>query len=279
MDIRTFLLLVLPILGAAFVAGCDGGGPLDEESSRSARGATARDSGSVNFAIRRRVSSSVPSSADSAFVRLWQPGGDFNQKKIADVPDPGSQTEIAFTVPAGRGYRVGVMVTEDKGAQFSRREKALIAYGESSTGTVVGGDTTEASVGVRPTEVTLRAPAALRPSETDTIAAVYNINPPDALILLSAQPGSSPSFEYFNQMLLTEIETPNTDTTVVQRFEITAPSVTSRDTTYVKVARIFEPPDPRDWITGNRELARSYFPTEKGPPSFEIPVVPDTTES
>lgn len=93
MSSRFNLLLAFAASAALLVGGCDSIGASSEEPSE--------ESGVLSFSLVRTANSDVPSDADSAFVRIWQPGGSFNLSDIVNIPDPGQQTEVSFDVPSG----------------------------------------------------------------------------------------------------------------------------------------------------------------------------------
>jgi hypothetical protein len=257
-------LFIAALLASAIVVGCDSTGssedpPPDEE-------------GAVSFSLVRTANSDVPSDADSAFVRVWQPNGDFNLVEFVNIPDPGQQTKVSLDVPAEQGYRAGVLAVTIADGNFPLG-KELLAHGSSGTFTVQSNDTSQVSLDVRAADLTLEAPESIPPNRTDTIRAVYGINPPEIESTLEGRQSSNPSFDFFDGSILNELSRSSPEDTASYKFEISGPNVSSEDTTYVKIGvshNIFQGPK---WTTFNRSLADSFFPSKNGP-SFEIPVVP-----
>lgn len=259
--ISAFYVLAFTLAGL-LVMGCDSTGTSSEDPSPDEEGA-------VSFSLVRTANSDVPSDADSAFVRVWRPEGSFNLVEFVNIPDPGQRTEVSLSVPADNGYRAGVLAAREG---FSIR-KQILAYGASSAFDVQAGDSVQASLDVQPAEVTLERPESLAPNQTDTITVTYAPNVPDIDHKVGLHQGSAPNFEAGNPDL--GFEGGETDSTVFQRFEVTAPNVQSKDTTYVKVS--VRPRDDGNWSTLNAEPTWStYFPSQRGP-SFEIPVVPESS--
>jgi hypothetical protein len=247
------------------LVGCDSAGtspesPPDEPTD------PGDDGGAVSFALARSADSNVPSDADSAAIRVWRPDGSYNLVRYANIPDPGQRTEVALDVPAQSGYRAGVLA-------LTSNPKRIRAHGSSSTFDVQSGDTTQVDLNVRTADLTLRRPSALRPNRTDTITAVYGINPPDLGLSVAAEVSSNSTFNYFGGTLLSPVDFGETDSTETESFEITGPDVQTEDTTYVKV-KVRPSPSTEDWGTTGREIVNSYFPSKSGP-SFAIPVSPE----
>jgi hypothetical protein len=65
--------------------------------------------GRVHFNLIRSSSSNVPSSADSALVRIYNTSTGFNQLYAVKIPAPGSQTEVSAQLPADTGYVVAII--------------------------------------------------------------------------------------------------------------------------------------------------------------------------
>jgi hypothetical protein len=252
-------------LAGLLVMGCDSAGTTDEPPENE-----PSESGSVSFTFVRTANSNVPSDADSAFVRVWQPNGGYNLKDQFNIPDPGQQTEVSLDVPSGSGYRAGVLVTKPA-EEFNTSDKNLLAHGSSSQFSVNGGDTTRVNLNVRVADLTLETPSVLRPNQKDTIRAIYGVNPPDVDVLFYANESSNPSFDHSDGTGLDNVGGGQTDTSFVEDYEITGPNVQSEDSTYVKVAVL--PDASNEWRVAGRDFNRSYFPSEDGP-SFEIPIVP-----
>jgi len=199
---------------ALLVIGCDSTGTSSDDPPEQG------EEGFVSFALARAENSSVPSDADSAFVRIWQPGGGFNLSDIVNIPDPGQQTEVSFDVPSGQGYRTGIIATTPA-SEFVPQSKRVLAHGSSEEFAVVSNETSQVALNPRPANLTLETPESLAPNQTDTIEATYTINPPDSDSRVgSAQQGSTPSFDSGSD--LTPVGSgPETDTTVSRSFEIT----------------------------------------------------------
>jgi hypothetical protein len=258
-------LFIAALLTSAIVVGCDSTGSSPEDPPPDEEGA-------VSFSLVRTANSDVPSDADSAFVRVWRPSGNFNLVEFVNIPDPGQQTEVSLEVPADQGYRTGILAVKPEDA-FSPLRKQILAHGSSDQFTVVSGDTSQVALDLRTADLTLKAPESLAPNKTDTIGTTYGINPPDIFPDLSAQKGTEPTFDFGQGTDLNRANGTGTDTTFTERFEITAPNTSSEDTTYVKVVFTNISADEEKWITTGRDIGQSFFPSRDGP-SFEIPVVP-----
>ena len=266
MDGRLSLLFAFAVSAALLVVGCDSAGSSSDDPPQQG------EEGSVSLALARAENSGIPSDADSAFVRIWQPDGSFNLSDLIDIPDPGQQTEVSFDVPSGEGYRTGILAVTPADESDQTRKK-LLAHGSSDQFTVMSDDTSQVALDLRPADLTLEAPESLAPNQTDTIEATYQLNPPDANASLNARQGSNPTFDFLDGSRLNRVGSRGeTDTTQSQRFEIAGPNVENEDTTFVKVRVFLDISD--EWTTADRSLdAVSVFPSRRGP-SFEIPVVP-----
>ncbi|WP_251923544.1 hypothetical protein [Salinibacter ruber] len=248
-----FLLLLLTTAATALIVGCDSAGTTGEQP-----GDEPTENGSVNVALARSVNSDVPSNADSAFVRLWNPETGFNSKKYVNIPDPGGQTQIPFSAPAEGGYRTGIIPSTPADVT-----KKVLGYGESSPFTIVGGDTARMSVDVRPEKLMVQAPSSLDPGETDTVTAVLNMNPPDIPMRLEANHDSTD-----NPLEdAAAIGAPDTDSTTVQRF-LVGDSLATGDSLYFEINRYIEPNNPDAWVVGRRLL--DYY--KPFPDDFTIPI-------
>lgn len=65
--------------------------------------------GRMHFSLMRSSTSNVPTSADSALVRIYNPSTGFNQLYPVKIPAPGSQTEVSAQLPADTGYFVAII--------------------------------------------------------------------------------------------------------------------------------------------------------------------------
>ncbi|MCS3678685.1 hypothetical protein GGP72_002911 [Salinibacter ruber] len=270
-----FLLLLLATAATALIVGCDSAGTTGEQP-----GDEPTENGSVNVALARSVNSDVPSSADSAIVRVYTNGMDFNQTKVANIPDPGSQTEVSFSVPSGEGYRSAVLVTKsDTGTGADSGDKLIMGTGKSSTFAVGGGDTARADLDVRPAELSLEVPSSIRPNEVDTVTATYGINLVEIYPGLMLSQRSTPRFNYSQGG--SSVAGGATDTSITDQFEITGPDVATEDTTYLKIRTTKDVQrgwrNPQDgWQPEGIRFGARYFPSKNGP-SFKVPVVPDSS--
>jgi hypothetical protein len=258
-------LFIAALLTSAIVVGCDSTGSSPEDPPPDEEGA-------VSFSLVRTANSDVPSDADSAFVRVWQPSGSFNLVEFVNIPDPGQQTEVSLDVPANQGYRAGILAVTAV-SEFDPSSKQILAHGSSGTFTVQSDDTSQVDLEARVADLTLEAPESIPPNRTDTIRAIYGVNPPEVGTPLGAEQSSNPTFDYLNGSSLNSVGTGETDTTASEQFEVNGPNVSSEDTTYVKVRAFSIVDQGGTWTTANRELGDTTFPSENGP-SFAIPVVP-----
>ena len=224
-------LFIAALLTSAIVVGCDSTGSSSEEPPPD-------EEGTVSFSLVRTANSDVPSDADSAFVRVWRPDGDFNLVEFVNIPDPGQQTEVSLDVPANQGYRTGILAVKPEDASSPPLSKQILAHGSSGSFTVVSNDTSQISLDVRAANLTLEAPESIPPNRTDTIRAVYGINPPEIDPSFQGRQSSNPSFAAFDGSVLNELSVSSTENTTSQKFEISGPNVSSEDTTYAKI-RIF----------------------------------------
>jgi hypothetical protein len=255
-------------LAGLLVMGCDSTGSSPEDPPPD-------EGGAVSFSLVRTANSDVPSDADSAFVRVWRPDGDFNLVEFVNIPDPGQQTEVSLDVPANQGYRAGILAVKP-GPQIPSDRREIQAHGSSGRFTVQASDTSQVDLDVRPLEVTIERPESLTPNRTDTIKVVYQLNPPSfGAPRFFAEQSSNPMFSYDEGEDLNEIGRPiETDTSFTSSFEITGPNVSTEDTTYVKALTIPDNDAEDVWTTPSLELSPNFFPSEGGS-SFEIPVVPE----
>ncbi|WP_251923537.1 hypothetical protein [Salinibacter ruber] len=254
-----FLLLLLTTAATALIVGCDSAGTTGEQP-----GDEPTENGSVNVALARSVNSDVPSNADSAFVRLWNPSTGYNEKRIVNVPDPGGQTQVSLTAPAEGGYRVGIMPT------YRPDLWRILGYGESNAFTIADGDTTRTSVDVQPETLAVQAPSSLDPGETDTVTAVLNMNPPDFPMRLEANQDSSVSDNEIEEEAAA-IGAPDTDSTTVEQF-LVGDSLATGDSLYFSITRVIEPNDPDAWMVGERALNGYERYPEDFLDEFAIPV-------
>lgn len=259
--------LLLALLSTLLIVGCDSTGSSSEDTSP-----PEGDEGAVSFSLVRTANSDVPSDADSAFVRVWRPEGDFNLVEFVNIPDPGQQTEVSLDVPADAGYRAGILAVTALD-EFNLSKKQILAHGSSGTFTVQSDDTSQVNLEVRVADLTLEAPESVPPNRTDSIRAIYGVNPPGVRMSFNAEQSSNSTFDFYSGSILNSVGVEETDTTISQQFEINAPNVDSKDTTYVKVSVNPNAREGAVWTTAGREFWFSFFPSEDGP-SFEIPVVP-----
>ncbi|WP_263819302.1 hypothetical protein [Salinibacter sp.] len=182
-------------------------------------------------------------------------------EKYVNIPDPGGQTQVSFSAPAGGDYRTGIMP-----AFLVDVDKGILGYEESSPFTIVGGDTARTSVDVRPEKLMVQAPSSLDPGETDTVTAALNMNPPDFPIQLEAEHDST-------DLVVVDaaaIGAPDTDSTTVQRF-LVGDSLATGDSLYFEIDRDIEPNGPDAWMVGGRKL-NSYKSFPGGSGEFSIPI-------
>lgn len=248
-----FLLLLLATAATALIVGCDSAGTTGEQPEDE-----PTENGSVNVALARSVNSDIPSNADSAFVRLWNPETGFNSKKYVNIPDPGGQTQISFSAPAEGGYRTGIIPSTP--ADITKK---VLGYGESSPFTIVGGDTARTSVDVRPEKLMVQAPSSLDQGETDTVTAVLNMNPPDIPMRLEANHDSTD----YPAEDAAAIGAPDTDSTTVEQF-LVGDSLATGDSLYFDIIRYIEPNNSDAWVVGRR-LLDDY---KSFPDDFTIPI-------
>jgi hypothetical protein len=251
----SFLLSAVLLAGT----GCD---PADPSSPNSP------DSGGVSFALRGPTGNSVPASADSAFIRVWRPGG-ANLVRLVDIPDPGQTTSVELNVAPNAGYRAGVLAVA-KLSPFNNR-KTIQAFGASLPFDVQANDTSRVSLDVQPADITVEVPRQLRPGATDTIAATFQLNIPEVDHLLRAQEASDSTFRFFEGTDLEKLGSTTTDGSVTQRFSISAPSTQDEDTTYVKVSVFHSNIGSDNWLTAGTEVDRNYAPS-LDEASFAVPI-------
>ena len=266
------LLLLVPLLASFLWIGCDSGGSSPETEPPEEPPAGG---GAVSFTLARAADSNIPASADSAIVRIWQPSGSFNLKRIVNIPNPGQQTEVSFSVPADTSYRAGVLAVEPR--DLDPTDKKILAHGSSDSFNVQADDTSRVSLDVRPADLTVELPSQLTPGVTDTLKSTYNVNVSDIDETLFARQGSTPQFQILDGVRLDRVGREiRSDSTVVQSFSIVGPDTNTEDTTYVKVqvsmgsSTAWEPP--------GRRLIPRFFPSREGS-SFEIPVVPSESNN
>lgn len=65
--------------------------------------------GRVHLNLTRSSTSNVPSSADSALIRIYNLSSSFNQFYPVKIPTPGSVTVVSAQVPADTGYYVAIL--------------------------------------------------------------------------------------------------------------------------------------------------------------------------
>jgi hypothetical protein len=189
-----------------------------------------------------------------------------------DIPDPGQQTEVSFSVPADTGYRAGVLAVESNGTL-----KDVLAHGSSGQFQVQVDDTSQVPLDVRLADLTVELPSELTPGVTDTLHTTFEINTPGIDYTFFAKQSAVSEFEFFDGASLDRLGSKTeTDTTISQNFSINGPDVDSQDTTYVKVELSWG--SGESWVTPRRQLNPDFFPSQRGS-SFEIPVVPGQDEN
>ncbi len=266
MSLRVFASYSFTVaLIGLLTVGCDSSGSLSEDPSAPSEG----DEGAVSFSLLRTANSDVPSDADSAFVRVWQPDGNFNLVEFLNIPDPGQQTKVSFDVPPDNGYRAGVIAVETP----SNEVRAHGSLAQSFE--VQSGDTTSVNLDPRPAEVSLGFPESIEPNRADTVSVTYEINVPGGNEDIRLRQGSDSTFFYNSGSIPETISTSETDSSATERFEISSPNVSDRDTTYLKVrTAVF---NAEQWTTSEERLGIDYIPAREGS-SFAIPVVPNGDE-
>lgn len=142
---------ILVLAAAVAVAGCgSGGSPTDPGSD----GGSDAPSGDVSLTVARAAASSVPSQADSAYVRIWHPSAGTDNLEKIPIPDPDSTTTLSFTVPARDGYSVGVIayVGGVNVGEAGTGDMIAVAGGRTDGVSVAAGDTTQVALDVVPWE-------------------------------------------------------------------------------------------------------------------------------
>ena len=270
---RFSFLLTFAASVALLVAGCDSAG----SSSDDPPGDPGDSGGAASLTLARKANSDLPSEVDSAFVRLWQPDGSTNLVQRVEVPSSGDQTEVSFDAPSGDGYRAGVIATV--GVTNNNELESPRAMGTSDPFSIASGDTSEVSLSLSVTGITVELPESISPGVTDTMKATVEMNAFGVEGSLRAEKGRTAEFRYFDGESLNEVGFGSEgDSTVTQEFEVSTSS-SSRDTLYVKVQSSYK--GITEWTedTGN-SLWYAYFPVpspdnlpshDEGP-SFKIPV-------
>lgn len=267
-----FYVLAFTLAGL-LVMGCDSTGTSSEDPSPDEEGA-------VSFSLVRTSNSTLPSEADSAFVRLWQPGGSVNLVQRVEVPEAGQQTDVEFSAPSGSGYRAGVIATV--GVTNNGELESPRAMGTSGSFEVTSGDTIQASLSLRVTGMTVELPESIAPGVTDTMEATLEMNAIGVNETLRARKGQNSGFNYFQDgEALNEVGSGSEgDSTVTQKFEVSTSS-SSQDTLFVKVQASYKGQN-QPWTEGTgNSLWYAYFPepndlsSHDDGPSFKIPVESD----
>lgn len=263
-------------IAGLLVIGCDSTGSSSEKPSNP----PGEDDGAVSFSLVRTANSTLPGEADSAFVRVWQPNGSVNLVQQVEIPEAGQQTDVAFSAPSGTGYHAGVIATV--GVTNNEELESPRAMGTSGSFEVTSGDTTQASLDLRVTGMTVEFPQSIAPGITDTMEATLEMNAFGIDETLRARKGQTSGFNYSQDgETLNEIGSKiEGDSTVTQAFEVSTSS-TSQDTVYVKVQASYKSVNSA-WTEGTgNSLWYAYFPKpndltshEEGP-SFKIPVESD----
>lgn len=142
----------LVLLALMCVVGCD---------SQTGIGDPELD-GEVSLRLVRSQASLVPSIADSALVRVWHPTAGTNQIKRVEIPDPGAETIVQFSLPSRTGYNVAVLAFDGSPAK-------LVAGGATQGVAVQAGQNTEVILNVAPWIVELNIPDTLISGEAVTI--------------------------------------------------------------------------------------------------------------
>lgn len=258
-NLQTFAyyLFIFAITGL-LVIGCDSTGTSSDDPPESG------EEGSVSFALARTENSSVPSDADSAFVRVWRPNGSFNLVEFVNIPDPGQQTEVSLDVPVDQGYRAGIIAVTQ-----GNFEKDPLAYGASNQFEIQVDDTSQVALDVDPIELTASLPANVSPGEQDTVSFTYGVNIADIDETFLAEQSTNSTFDFGPPANLPRIGGGSTDSTVTAVFEITGPS--DSDSLFVKT-RVSHEGGDENWIPSSFQgISEKYFPTQNDV-SFAIPV-------
>lgn len=260
------------LLTALLITGCDSSGSSQSPSEPP----SGNNEGGVSFSIARTANSNLPSEADSAFARVWKPGGSYNQVQRINIPDPGQQTDVEFGIPSGTGYRAGVIATV--GVTGNDELESPRAMGTSNTFEVSSNDTTSVPLDLSVTGMTVELPQSLTVGVTDTMRATLEMNAFGVNESIRARKGPNSGFNYFQdgESLSDAGSGSEGDSTVTQEFEVSASS--SRDTLYVKVQSSYSSSNS-SWTEGTgNSLWYAYFPKpedlnrEDEGPSFKIPV-------
>ncbi len=264
--------ILFALLVASLIIGCDSTGSSPNNSD-----SPPGDDGAVSLSLVRTSNSTLPSEADSAFVRLWQPEGSVNLVQRVEVPETGQQTDVEFSAPPGSGYRAGVIATV--GVSRNEELESPRAMGTSGSFEVTSGETTQTSLDLRVTGMTVELPESIVPGVTDTMSATLEMNAFGVDESLGARKGQSSGFNYFSDgETLNEVGFGSEgDSTVTQKFEVSTSS-SSQDTLYVKVQANYNSVNA-SWTEGTgNSLWYAQFPKpddladpDEGP-SFKIPV-------
>jgi hypothetical protein len=270
---------LLPLAFLLVVAGCDSTGASSEEDSEESTG-----EGAVSMTLARSANSSVPSDAETAFIRIFHLTEDYDSEKQVEIPDPGQQTEVEMEVPPyqGQGYRVTVLAVDNAD------ERRILASGSSDNFYVEKDDTTQVDLDMRATDFTLEAPESIPPSDSfpssdpDTIKAIYDVAAPGGIAFYpEAEQEKYSSFSYsygsrLERINVNEFNRSSTGGAISASFEISGSFayngddpqyLEDGDTTYVKAT---VEPEIIEWENGNFDTG--YFPKGEGTPSFAIPV-------
>lgn len=109
-----------------------GGAACDKAITPSAPSVT----GELRLMLQRSLTSSVPSQADYAVVRVWHVVTASDQVKRVQLPAPGSASSVTFTVPARSGYSVGVIATYGYSIALAGGRVDNVTVGADSTTSV-----------------------------------------------------------------------------------------------------------------------------------------------
>lgn len=129
--------------------------------------------GIMKLTVVRRSNSQIPSTADSAVVRVWNSGTGFNQTATLPVPAPGSTASLTFSVPSGTGYSVGVIAFKVPQYRF----RNAIAAGRADDVTVTASTTTPVAVNVQPWGFDIAGPDTLLSGAAATYTLSVNSGP------------------------------------------------------------------------------------------------------
>jgi hypothetical protein len=179
---------------------------------------------------------------------------------------------VSLKVPASTGYRAGVLAVESDSAEYDAELPYAVGTTEN-TFKVAAGSTTSVSPPIRSLQPTVQLPGNVTELEKDTIKVDLG-RARGYFPSVYAESDTVAGFNFGSGTYLDDVYLSNTDSTVTEGFEVSAPTTPTASTLHVKLSvRYYN----ENWTQGTGgELGYAYYPNPGGgdddDSTYEIPI-------